>query len=167
MITRKRNSHCSYCGEPFMPGGFPKTCERCKITSWQPPIPVVIVLAPIGGQLIGIVRGIEPHIGKPALPGGYVDPGESFRQAGKRELWEETAIDLPVEQFTIIDERSSSSGQHSLVFVRSPEVLAWKHLTKPFVPNAEVLERIILDGSEELAYDHHTQVMRAFLSGRL
>jgi ADP-ribose pyrophosphatase YjhB (NUDIX family) len=35
-------------------------------------------------------RNIEPQIGQLALPGGYMNLGETWQQAGARELFEET-----------------------------------------------------------------------------
>ncbi|MFD4400816.1 NUDIX domain-containing protein [Kitasatospora sp. NPDC058478] len=43
-------------------------------------------------EVLLIQRADEPHKGHWALPGGYVDQGETSRQAAARELEEETAI---------------------------------------------------------------------------
>ncbi|OEV08346.1 NUDIX hydrolase [Streptomyces nanshensis] len=40
-----------------------------------------------------IERGVEPFLGRPALPGGYVQKGETLRAGALRELWEEAGID--------------------------------------------------------------------------
>ena len=40
-----------------------------------------------------IRRGWDPYAGMLALPGGYVDTGETFQQAALRELAEETGLD--------------------------------------------------------------------------
>src|SRR5205085_2744337 len=46
-----------------------------------------------GADGVLAVRGaIEPRKGQLALPGGFVDLGESWQQAGARELREETGI---------------------------------------------------------------------------
>ncbi|MET3982538.1 8-oxo-dGTP diphosphatase [Streptomyces sp. PvR034] len=40
-----------------------------------------------------IDRGVEPFLGRPALPGGYVRRTETLREGALRELWEEAGID--------------------------------------------------------------------------
>ncbi|MFK0291089.1 NUDIX hydrolase [Streptomyces sp. NPDC090442] len=48
-----------------------------------------------GDQLMVLLveRGVEPFLGRPALPGGYVQKGETLREGALRELWEEAGID--------------------------------------------------------------------------
>jgi 8-oxo-dGTP diphosphatase len=44
-------------------------------------------------QVLLIERGEPPYLGQAALPGGYVQPGETLKDAALRELEEETGID--------------------------------------------------------------------------
>ncbi|MFE9427182.1 NUDIX domain-containing protein [Kitasatospora sp. NPDC006697] len=48
-----------------------------------------------GDQLMVLLveRGVEPFLGCPALPGGYVQKDETLRRGALRELWEEAGID--------------------------------------------------------------------------
>lgn len=59
-----------------------------------------VVLRQFGGewQILLIERGIEPYMGKWALPGGFVNMDELLENACMRELEEETG--LKVEKMT-------------------------------------------------------------------
>lgn len=56
----------------------------------------VLVVADEGGRrsVLMIRRGGEPYRGLLALPGGFVDPGETVEQAALRELREEAGLAL-------------------------------------------------------------------------
>ncbi|MFF9204358.1 NUDIX domain-containing protein [Streptomyces sp. NPDC014986] len=48
-----------------------------------------------GSEVLLIQRGWPPYKGKLALPGGYVDEGETPRRAAAREMLEETGVHVP------------------------------------------------------------------------
>jgi len=69
-------------------------CSSCEWIHYQNPVPVVACLVlNKDNKLLFIKRGVDPAKGKWALPGGYVEIDETFEEAGKRELYEETGIE--------------------------------------------------------------------------
>ena len=89
---------CPLCGAPlkkeFIEGKDRGVCGRCRWISYKNPIPVVACLVMNRkNELLLIKRGVEPSKGCWALPGGFIESDETVREAGSRELKEETGLD--------------------------------------------------------------------------
>lgn len=54
----------------------------------------IIVFRKRGAEFLVIKRGQEPFAGAWALPGGFIEPHETGREAASRELREETGVDI-------------------------------------------------------------------------
>lgn len=60
------------------------------------PVPGVGVAVVSDGRLLLVKRGREPGKGLWAVPGGKVELGETLTEAGRREVREETGLDVEV-----------------------------------------------------------------------
>lgn len=60
----------------------------------QRPALTVDLAVRAGGRILLVERARDPFAGAWALPGGFVDAGERVEAAARRELAEETALDL-------------------------------------------------------------------------
>ncbi|GAA3992215.1 MULTISPECIES: NUDIX domain-containing protein [Streptomyces] len=162
-------SHCSACGALYGEGvtGWPRTCPACSTVAYRNPLPVAVALQPVydtqGTALVVITRTIAPARGGIALPGGYIDDREDWRQALVRELKEETGIDSASRDVRLVDALSSSDG-HLLLFGVLPERSA-DGLT-PSAATDETEGWHLLRRPEELAFPLHTLVVRAWFEGR-
>ncbi|MCZ0984017.1 NUDIX hydrolase [Streptomyces diastatochromogenes] len=54
------------------------------------------------GKILFVERGWEPHKGDLALPGGYVNAGETARAAAAREFKEETGVVVREEDLELV-----------------------------------------------------------------
>lgn len=68
------------------------------MTITSPALAVDAILFDSVGRLLLIKRRFPPFIDQFALPGGFVDYGETVESAVRRELKEETGIDATVER---------------------------------------------------------------------
>src|SRR5512137_560305 len=77
------------------------TCPRCRseIKSYRNPIPTVDIIIEMKSGGIVLIKRKNPPAGW-AIPGGFVDYGESLEAAAIREAKEETNLDVElVRQF--------------------------------------------------------------------
>ncbi len=160
-----QHSHCSYCGHPFeIDQAWPRLCAACGNTSFLNPLPVSAVLLPVDDGVLVVRRNIEPQFGRLALPGGYINRGESWQQAGARELWEETGIEIRPADLREFRVKSAPGGTTLLVFGIAPATRL--HHLPPFVPNEETQEMSVITAPQELAFSTHTEALREYFAGR-
>lgn len=60
------------------------------------PVPAVAAIILRGDQILLIERGSEPGMGKWSVPGGSMEIGETIEEAVKREVREETGLEINV-----------------------------------------------------------------------
>jgi ADP-ribose pyrophosphatase YjhB (NUDIX family) len=162
----EKDSHCSYCGQPFAPDQpWPRHCAACGQVTYRNPTPVAVVLLPVDSGLVVIRRGSgnERGVGQLGLPGGYLDYNETWQAGAARELFEETGLTIEPEE---LREVRVLSGGHATVLIfglARPRALAE---LPPFQPNSEATERLIISRPVPLTFDTHTLVVREYFEGR-
>ena len=111
--------------------------------------PVVRRIAGPTGQAVeqvGVLlvrRKGGPTDGKLALPGGYVDSkDDSLFAAVSREIREETAVEVPIDSWRLIDHAKPSPG-HLLLFLESSHRLDFDSFTNDVPPSDEIYEKVI------------------------
>lgn len=160
----RKNSYCSYCGHAFAPDQpWPRVCAHCGQTTFQNPIPVTIVLQPVDGGVLAVRRAIDPQRGSLALPGGFIDLGETWQQAGAREVWEEAQVRIDPAALEVVRVFSAPDGTLIVAAVAAP--LQERDLP-PFTPNAEADARCILTEPVPMAWPLHTELVTDYLAGR-
>jgi 8-oxo-dGTP diphosphatase len=113
----------------------------------------VVAGAPDAARVLLIRRGNDPHAGRWALPGGFVDERERCEAAARRELFEETGVKVgEVDLLGIYDKPD-----------RDPRgwVVSATYVTRIDAPvpataadDAAEARWFALDGLPRLAFDH-------------
>ena len=161
------HSHCTYCGAAFpAAAGWPRTCAACGSTSFRNPLPVAVVLQPVmnGGSRAGVLvvrRAIPPRLGALALPGGYINYGETWQEAAARELREESGLRIDPAGLREFRVRSAPDGTLIIFSLARPIPAA---ALPPFQPNEEASERLVLWEPAPLAFPLHEEMVRDFIT---
>ncbi len=158
-----QHAYCSYCGGRFVADApWPRHCSQCRRVSYRNPLPVVVVLLPLGQGLVVIRRNIEPSKGTLTLPGGYLDLGETWQEGAQRELLEETGIAIAAESLSLYDVQNGLDDT-LVIFGLAPRQA--QAVLQPFC-SAETQELVLIEGPMELGFPMHTAVVKRFFAER-
>lgn len=163
-----KDTHCSHCGASFADAShYPRTCGGCGADTYDNPTPVAVVVVPVEDGILCVRRGIEPRRGHLALPGGFMERNETWRQAAAREVREETGLDLDPATLSVFfapgaDPLFTTPNGNLLVFIQAPRI-SLRDLPD-FEPCTETLEVVVVREPMVLAFPAHTAVLQAFLA---
>ena len=116
------------------------------------PALTVDAIAIMDGQLILIRRKNPPFQGSFALPGGFVDYGETVENAVIREFGEETGLIAEIKEFLgIYSEPDRDPRGHTVSVVFELKIIGGKMLAGD---DASDVSLFSLDELPDLAFDH-------------
>ncbi|MGB9735509.1 MAG: NUDIX domain-containing protein [bacterium] len=129
------------------------------MTTYRNPIPTVDIIIEIDDRIILIERKNPPYGW--AIPGGFVDYGESLEDAARREAFEETSINVELyEQFYTYSKPDRDPRHHTI----STVFLAKSRSGKPSAnDDAKSLDLFTYDNlPDNIAFDHRNILMDYF-----
>ncbi len=130
-------------------------CPRCQteIEIFRNPIPTVDTIIEIESKGVILIKRKNPPYGW-AIPGGFVDYGESLEEAALREAKEETNLDVElVRQFHTYSDPKRDPRHHSI-----STVYIAKGKGKPQAKDDAVEIGIFNESNlpDEIAFDHRS-----------
>jgi ADP-ribose pyrophosphatase len=141
-------------------------CDRCGWRWFANPKPAAAVLLERRGhgsevELLLLRRAVEPGRGAWDLPAGYLDPGESFEVAARREAAEEAGVEVELVELTGVYHSAPANAVSAVFRARQvdPEAvvqLDFESSEHAWVPLAEVgawLPRIAFTAMAEAVAD--------------
>lgn len=137
-------------------------CPDCgtEIPVYRNPVPTVDIIIARDNQVVLIKRKNPPHGW--ALPGGFVDYGESYETAARREAREETGLEVQlVRQFHTYSDPDRDPRQHtaSTVFIATAD-------GEPRGGDDALEARFFsADNLPHLVFDH-AQILRDYFQGK-
>ena len=121
---RGLNSYCRSCGTKLGDVLDRKRCLACKKILYSNPFPAVCTLVSDGSSVLLCKRQSKTvGTGKWCLPAGYIEWGEDFITAGRREVLEETGLTVQIDRILSVVSNFFSPNLHSLVIVLHAKVL--------------------------------------------
>jgi ADP-ribose pyrophosphatase YjhB (NUDIX family) len=130
-------------------------CQKCdnEIEVYQNPVPTVDIIIELESKGIVLIKRKNPPSGW-AIPGGFVDYGESLEEAAIREAREETNLDVElIRQFHTYSDPKRDPRHHTIT-----TVYIAKGKGKPEARD-DALELGVFTRSslpEQIAFDHRT-----------
>jgi ADP-ribose pyrophosphatase YjhB (NUDIX family) len=161
---------CPKCGgglvDQLQEGRERLVCERCRFVLYINPRPTVCAVVVEGDQVMLVRRAVSPRRGCWDLPGGFLELGEHPAEGLRRELREETGLEVTLLEplgFFLDSYPEPGEGTLNLYYLvrvsgGSPE------------PGSDVAEirwfpRDGLPPDEEIAFDNNRAALATWLAG--
>jgi NAD+ diphosphatase len=95
LTWRKRQRYCGACGHELMDKDdeLARQCKACGLIVY-PRISPAVIVAVIRDNTILLARGKRSRLGFYSVLAGFVEPGETLEGCVRREVFEETRIEL-------------------------------------------------------------------------
>lgn len=119
--------------------------------AFKNPLPTVDCIVELPGERIVLIRRKNPPLGW-ALPGGFVDEGETLHAACIREVQEETGLNVDLtEQFFTYSDPARDPRRHTL----STVYIGWAEGDPKGADDADEAKAFSIDSlPDELCFDH-------------
>jgi NADH pyrophosphatase NudC (nudix superfamily) len=120
-LASSQFTFCPYCTTPLVEKQVAHTqrraCPACNFIYFPDPKLVTVVVVQHNGAFLLGRRNIDPAKGQWSFFSGYVDRGEQVEEAARREVKEESNLDVRLEH--LIGVYSESDNPHVVIAYRA------------------------------------------------
>ena len=138
-------------------------CPHCgkKVTRHRNPFPTVDIIISMKDSIVLIERRNPPHGW--ALPGGFVDYGESLEEAAVREARDETGLEIDnLRQFHAYSDPDRDPRQHNISVVFTADARGEAKAGD----DANAVKLFPLDNLPEILCFDHARILNDYIAGK-
>ncbi|MEP0826752.1 MAG: NUDIX hydrolase [Nitrososphaera sp.] len=123
---------------------------------YRNPTPTVDIILQRQSKVLMIRRKKDPFMGQLALPGGFVNEGETAEAAVKREAMEETSLEVePIEILGVYSDPKRDPRKHILTVVFVGIILGGSDKAGDDAESVEWVDLADIE-KQQIAFDHLT-----------
>jgi ADP-ribose pyrophosphatase YjhB (NUDIX family) len=102
LIEARDFKYCPWCASPLenrrLDGRMRFACTSCEFIWYKNPIPAAGAIIVSDNRLLLVKRKYPPGVGDWCIPAGFMEYNESAVKCCKREVKEETGLDIKIEK---------------------------------------------------------------------
>jgi 8-oxo-dGTP diphosphatase len=161
---------CPKCGgglgAQLLEGRERLVCQDCRFVFYINPRPTTCAVIVEGEQVMLVRRAVEPWRGCWDLPGGFLEQGEHPAEGLRREVREETGLQIEIlEALGFFLDRYPEAGETTLNFYFVARVTSGQPMPGSDVAEIRWFHRDALPPWEEIAFDNNRAALQAWLAG--
>ncbi len=130
--------------------------DNLQDMQYRNPTPTVDIILQRQSKVLMIRRKKDPFMGQLALPGGFVNEGETAEAAVKREAMEETSLEVePIEILGVYSDPKRDPRKHILTVVFVGIILGGSDKAGDDAESVEWVDLADIE-KQQIAFDHLT-----------
>jgi 8-oxo-dGTP diphosphatase len=159
---------CPRCGAELEHGRGKVECPDCELVVHANPAPTAsAIVLDDNGRILLAKRAGEPGAGKWDILGGFIEEGEEALETLRRELKEETALEIEPEQFLGgFPDRYGDGGVFTVNFYWTARIRSGEPTPGDDVTEVRWFDPDALPAPEEFAFANTVEVLNAWIGGR-
>jgi 8-oxo-dGTP diphosphatase len=131
-------------------------CAACGFIQYRNPAAAVGVLIRQDGEVLLVKRRFEPYRGKWVIPSGFIECDEDMRDAARREVAEETGLDVELTGLHAAESCFDDPRGNTVLILFTGRIIGG---SLDAGDDAEQVAFFQLDNLPEIAFEAHRRVL--------